>query len=100
MHILLKIIPPCLPGSFRVTQVWNDLVLHLREKVELKRRCLKMRHYSSCFTGADAVDVVLHFLLSEKDVFSEDLSKENAVKVIVLQITCFSSIYAWRCILR
>ncbi|GFO42738.1 dep domain-containing protein 7 [Plakobranchus ocellatus] len=40
-----------------------------------------MRHIESCFTGTDAVDVVLHFLLNDQDTFSSDLSREKASKV-------------------
>lgn len=68
-------------GPFRATKIWNDLIEHLKSKVELKRRRYKMRHIESCFTGTDAVDVVLHFLLNDKEMFSSDLSREKAVKV-------------------
>lgn len=53
----------------------------MKKKVELKRRRHKMRVYNNCFTGTDAVDVILHYLLSDKDTFSTDLTREKAVKV-------------------
>ncbi|KAH9505576.1 hypothetical protein Btru_055918 [Bulinus truncatus] len=68
-------------GPFRATKIWNDLIEHLKSKVELEKRRYKMRHIDNCFTGTDAVDVVLHFLLNDKDTFSADLSREKAVKV-------------------
>ncbi|KAK7503281.1 hypothetical protein BaRGS_00005546 [Batillaria attramentaria] len=71
-------------GPFRATEIWNELVAHLKSKVELKRRRHKMRHYDNCFTGTDAVDVILHYLLSDKETFSTDLSREKAVKVCQL----------------
>ncbi|KAJ8315435.1 hypothetical protein KUTeg_007585 [Tegillarca granosa] len=40
-----------------------------------------MRHYDNCFTGADAVDVVLTYLLSDKNTFSNDLSRDKAIKL-------------------
>ncbi|KAK7107316.1 DEP domain-containing protein 7-like [Littorina saxatilis] len=71
-------------GPFRATQIWNDMTSHMKSKVELKRRRCKMRYYDNCFTGTDAVDVVLHYLLSDKETFSTDLSREKAVKVCQL----------------
>ena len=68
-------------GPFRATQIWNELIGHMKSKVELKRRRYKMRHYDNCFTGTDAVDVILHYLLSDKETFSTDLTREKAVKV-------------------
>lgn len=69
------------PGPFRATQIWNEIISHVKSKVELKRRRYKMRHYDNTFTGTDAVDVVLHYLLSDKETFCTDLSRDKAVKV-------------------
>ena len=44
-------------GPFRATQIWNEVIDHLKEKVELKKRRYKLRNYDNCFTGTDAVDV-------------------------------------------
>ncbi|KAL8606786.1 hypothetical protein ACOMHN_049615 [Nucella lapillus] len=71
-------------GPFRATQIWNEMIHHMKSKVELKRRRHKMRFYDNCFTGTDAVDVILHYLLSDKDTFCTDLSREKAVKVCQL----------------
>lgn len=68
-------------GPFRATKIWNDLIEHVKSNVEVKRRRHKMRYIESCFTGTDAVDVVLHFLLNDRDNFSSDLSREKAAKV-------------------
>ncbi|KAK3774571.1 hypothetical protein RRG08_035001 [Elysia crispata] len=68
-------------GPFRATKIWNDLIEHVKHNVELKRRRHKMRYIESCFTGTDAVDVVLHFLLNDRETFSTDLSREKATKV-------------------
>lgn len=62
------------------------MIEHVRSKVELKRRRHKIRYFDSSFTGTDAVDVVLHFLLSDTDTFSADLSREKAVKVCQMLI--------------
>ena len=56
------------------------MIFHLKDRVEVKRRRHKLRNYNDCFTGTDAVDVVLHYLLSDQDTFC-NLSREKAVKV-------------------
>ncbi|ESO89191.1 hypothetical protein LOTGIDRAFT_106755, partial [Lottia gigantea] len=66
---------------FRATQIWNEVICHLKTRVEVKRRRHKLRQYNNCFTGADAVDVVLHYLLNDRDTFCNDLSREKAVKL-------------------
>ncbi|XP_033739605.1 DEP domain-containing protein 7-like isoform X1 [Pecten maximus] len=68
-------------GPFRATQIWNEIIEHLKSKVEVKRRRYKMRNYENCFCGTDAVDVVLHYLLSDRNTFSSDLSREKAIKL-------------------
>ncbi|BFZ09926.1 hypothetical protein BsWGS_12965 [Bradybaena similaris] len=80
-------------GPFKATKIWHDLIDHLKSKVELKRRRHKMKSVDSCFTGTDAVDVVLHFLLNDRDTFSADLSREKAVKVcqMLMQRKVFAS---------
>ena len=76
-------------GPFRATKIWNDLIEHVKGNVELKRRRHKMRHIESCFTGTDAVDVVLHFLLNERETFSTELSREKATKVRMGSVCSF-----------
>ena len=71
-----------LSGPFRATQIWNEVIEHLKEEVEVKRRRQLLRNYDNSFTGTDAVDVVLHYLLSGQDKFS-NLSREKAVKVLL-----------------
>ncbi|XP_041350977.1 DEP domain-containing protein 7-like [Gigantopelta aegis] len=68
-------------GPFRATQIWNEIIYHLKSRVEVKRRRLKMRSYDNCFTGTDAVDVVLHYLLNDKETFNTELSREKAIKL-------------------
>ncbi|XP_048771485.2 DEP domain-containing protein 7-like [Ostrea edulis] len=68
-------------GPFRATQIWNEIITHLKTHVEVKRRRYKMRTYDNSFSGAHAVDVVMTYLLSEKNTFSTDLSREKAVKL-------------------
>lgn len=70
-------------GPFRATQIWNEVIGHLKDNVELKKRRYMLKNYEGCFTGTDAVDVVLHYLLKDQDTFS-NLSREKAVKVKII----------------
>lgn len=87
-----------LSGPFRATQIWNEIIDHLKARVELKRRRMKMKTYENCFTGQDAVDVVLTYLLSERNTFSSDLSREKAIKVCLC--TMFKIIWVTRTVLE
>ena len=71
------------------------MIHHMKTKVELKRRRHKMRYYNDCFTGTDAVDVILHYLLSDRDTFSSDLSREKAVKVRSFKIIIINGQLIW-----
>jgi len=71
-------------GPFRATQLWNELISALRGGVKLKRRRVRMRQYDCCFTGSDAVDVVLNRLSVERFNFTKDISRDKAVKLCQL----------------
>ncbi|KAK3097684.1 hypothetical protein FSP39_012092 [Pinctada imbricata] len=68
-------------GPFRATQIWNEIVDHMKSNIVCKRHRLKMRNYDNCFTGAHAVDVVMTYLLSDRNTFSTDLSRDKAIKL-------------------
>ena len=80
-------------GPFRATELWNDIISYLRAEVEVKRRRLKMKTYDACFTGSDAVDVVLQHLQAEKMNFSKDISREKAIKVKYFNDRHFSTVH-------
>ncbi|KAL4233179.1 DEP domain-containing protein 7 [Mactra antiquata] len=67
-------------GPFRATQIWNDVIEQLKEKVEIKKRRYKLKNYESCFTGTNAADVVLHYLVNNQDSFCNP-TREKAVKL-------------------
>ena len=68
-------------GPFRATQIWNEIINHMKTHVQCKRHRVKMRTHDNCFTGAHAVDVVMTYLLSDRNTFSADLSRDKAIKV-------------------
>lgn len=53
----------------------------MKEGVEVKRRWHKIRKYDSCFTGQDAVNVVLQYLQEDSGNFGCNVSRHNAVKL-------------------
>lgn len=76
-------------GPFRATRLWNDIISHLKEHVEVKRRRVKMRSYDHCFTGTDAVDVVLERLHAERLNFAKEVSRDKACKVSIFNFQKF-----------
>lgn len=68
-------------GPFRATQIWNEIVTHLKLTVEVKRRRHKMRYVDNCFTGSDAVNVVFQYLLKDQSCFGAEICREKAIKV-------------------
>ncbi|GAB1602494.1 DEP domain-containing protein 7-like [Argonauta hians] len=68
-------------APFRATQLWNSIVSHLKENVEVKRRRHIMKYYNSCFTGCSAVETVFSYLTADKEIFSGNISRDQAVKV-------------------
>ena len=83
-------------GPFRATQRWNSIIKHLQDSVDTKPHKNKAKRYEGCFTGANAVDVLLPYL--QQSGFERDISRENAVKlcqlcaVESLQRACFQSL--------
>ncbi|XP_029455597.1 DEP domain-containing protein 4 [Rhinatrema bivittatum] len=68
-------------GPFQATQLWNSIIQTLRTQVEVKRRRQHLRTYSNCFTGSDAVDVVLSHLMQNIYLSSSDISRLQGVQL-------------------
>ncbi|CAE1324417.1 unnamed protein product [Acanthosepion pharaonis] len=66
---------------FRATEIWNAIVNHLKSNVEVKRRRHIMRYYNNCFTGCSAVETIYQYLVNDKETFSVNISRDNAIKV-------------------
>ncbi len=86
MKALLWRVGSCLweiifPGPFKATELWNSIVRHVRENVEVGRRRVRMKRHDRCFSGTEVVDVVLEWLVEERGNFTKDVTREKAVKV-------------------
>ena len=78
----------CIQGRpFRATQFWNDAVDNLKTNIDLKRKRVKMKWHDHCFSGCDAVEVVLQHLQQEQLLLhNKTVTRDKAVKVFHLKI--------------
>nr|XP_014341203.1 PREDICTED: DEP domain-containing protein 4-like [Latimeria chalumnae] len=68
-------------GPFRATQLWNNIIQALQDQVEVRPRRQHLRTFGACFTGSDAVDVVLSHLMQNIYFSSNDISRLKAVRL-------------------
>ncbi|KAM3926105.1 DEP domain-containing protein 4 [Leptodactylus fuscus] len=66
---------------FQATHLWNSIIHTLKSQVEVKNRRQHLRTYPSCFTGSDAVDVVLCHLMQNMYLSSYDISRTKGVQL-------------------
>ncbi|KFO97659.1 DEP domain-containing protein 7, partial [Calypte anna] len=66
---------------FQATQLWNSIIHALHSQVEIKRRRQHLKTYKNCFTGSDAVDVVLSHLMQSMYLSCNDISRLKGVRV-------------------
>uniref|UniRef100_A0A2K6T3X1 DEP domain-containing protein n=1 Tax=Saimiri boliviensis boliviensis TaxID=39432 RepID=A0A2K6T3X1_SAIBB len=66
-------------GPFQATQLWEGIIHSLQAQVEIKRRRCHLRTYKDCFTGSDAVDVILSHLMKNTCLSSNDISRLKGV---------------------
>lgn len=63
-------------GPFRATKIWNELIEHLRMKVEQRRRRWKFQYYENCFRGGDVVEV-LHAYVQNNPHLSRNVTRSQ-----------------------
>uniref|UniRef100_A0A8I5YN73 DEP domain containing 4 n=1 Tax=Pongo abelii TaxID=9601 RepID=A0A8I5YN73_PONAB len=66
-------------GPFQAAQLWDGIIHSLQFQVEIKRRRHHLQTYKDCFTGSDAVDVVLSHLVQNTCLSSNDISRLKGV---------------------
>ncbi|NXH96153.1 DEPD7 protein, partial [Pachycephala philippinensis] len=66
---------------FQATQLWNSIIHALHNQVEIKRRRQHLKTYRNCFTGSNAVDVVLSHLMQSMYLSCNDISRQKGVRV-------------------
>ncbi|XP_023383215.1 DEP domain-containing protein 4 [Pteropus vampyrus] len=68
-------------GSFQATQLWDGIIHSLQTQVEIKGRKHHLQTYEDCFTGSDAVDVVLSHLMRNMCLSGNDISQSKGVRL-------------------
>ncbi|XP_030629357.1 DEP domain-containing protein 4 [Chanos chanos] len=68
-------------GPFRATQLWQSIIQALQTQVEVRCRRQHLRSHSDCFTGSDAVDVVLSHLMQNVLFRNSEVSRLKAVRL-------------------
>uniref|UniRef100_A0A3P8XB44 DEP domain-containing protein n=3 Tax=Esox lucius TaxID=8010 RepID=A0A3P8XB44_ESOLU len=68
-------------GPFRATQLWRNIIQALQTQVEVRRRRRHLRVYADCFTGSDAVDVVLSHLMQNVFFCASEVSRLKAARL-------------------
>ncbi|NWR34973.1 DEPD7 protein, partial [Tachuris rubrigastra] len=66
---------------FQATQLWNGIIRALHSQLEIKRRRQHLKTYKNCFTGSDAVDVVLSHLMQSMYLSCNDISRLKGIRV-------------------
>ncbi|KGL81938.1 DEP domain-containing protein 7, partial [Tinamus guttatus] len=66
---------------FQATQLWNSIIHALQSQVEIKRRRQHLKTYKNCFTGSNAVDVVLSHLMQSMYLSCNDISRLKGIRV-------------------
>ncbi|NXW69815.1 DEPD7 protein, partial [Hirundo rustica] len=66
---------------FQATRLWNSIIHALHNQVEIKRRRQHLKTYRNCFTGSNAVDVVLSHLMQSMYLSCSDISRLKGVRV-------------------
>ncbi|CAD5117154.1 DgyrCDS5959 [Dimorphilus gyrociliatus] len=71
-------------GPFKATNLWKEVVNSVHERVEIKKRRVRLRHYEYCFSGTAIVDVVLDTLEMNRAVLTQPISRAKAIKLCQL----------------
>ena len=70
-----------LSGPFRATHLWQNIIRALRAQVEVRSRRKHLRVHADCFTGSDAVDAVLSYLMQNVVFCASEVSRLKAARL-------------------
>ncbi|XP_072233364.1 DEP domain-containing protein 4 [Leuresthes tenuis] len=68
-------------GPFGATQLWHNIILALQTQVEVRRCRRHLRVHAECFTGSDAVDAVLSYLMQNVVFCTSEVSRLKAARL-------------------
>ncbi|KAM4523312.1 DEP domain-containing protein 4 [Fundulus diaphanus] len=66
---------------FGATQLWQNIIRALRTQVEVRRHRKHLRVHAECFTGSDAVDTVLSYLMQNVVFSTSEVSRLKAARL-------------------
>ncbi|KAL4658401.1 DEP domain-containing protein 4 [Arapaima gigas] len=68
-------------GPFHATQLWKNIIHALQTQVDVRRRRQHLRVHDNCFTGSDAVDVVLSHLMQNVYFSCSEISRLKVTRL-------------------
>ncbi|KAK1906266.1 DEP domain containing protein 7 [Dissostichus eleginoides] len=68
-------------GPFGATQLWHNIIRALQTQVEVRRCRRHLRVHAECFTGSDAVDAVLSYLMQNVVFCTSEVSRLKAARL-------------------
>ncbi|XP_029318249.1 DEP domain-containing protein 4 [Cottoperca gobio] len=68
-------------GPFGATQLWQNIIQALQTQVEVRRCRRHLQVHVECFTGSDAVDAVLSYLMQNVVFCSSEVSRLKAARL-------------------
>ncbi|XP_037551632.1 DEP domain-containing protein 4 [Nematolebias whitei] len=66
---------------FGATQLWHNIIKALQTQVEVRRCRRHLRVHADCFTGSDAVDAVLSYLMQNVVFCTSEVSRLKAARL-------------------
>ncbi|XP_034019281.1 DEP domain-containing protein 4 [Thalassophryne amazonica] len=72
---------PGFSGPFGATHLWHSIIHALQTQVEVRRCRRHLRVHAECFTGSDAVDAVLSYLMQNVVFCSSEVSRLKAARL-------------------
>ncbi|XP_035622114.1 DEP domain-containing protein 4 [Oncorhynchus keta] len=74
-------VQPGFSGPFHATQLWHNIIQALHTQVEVRRRRRHLYVHPDCFTGSDAVDTVLSYLMQNVFFCASEVSRLKAARL-------------------
>ncbi|CAJ1054828.1 DEP domain-containing protein 4 [Xyrichtys novacula] len=68
-------------GPFGATQLWHNIIQALQTQVEVRRYRRHLRVHAECFSGSDAVDAVLSYLMQNVVFCTSEVSRLKAARL-------------------
>uniref|UniRef100_A0A8D2ZLY9 DEP domain-containing protein n=1 Tax=Scophthalmus maximus TaxID=52904 RepID=A0A8D2ZLY9_SCOMX len=73
--------PTVFSGPFGATHLWHNIIQALQTQVEVRRCRRHLRVHADCFTGSDAVDAVLSYLMQNVVFCTSEVSRLKAARL-------------------